>query len=107
MSGSVDPLRASGHPEPARLELSQPPLVPRDLPQDEGLKSLGHLGDIVPRILDESLIEERIPVTPDNALATCRPLAAQKLFVGPSPGASFRGALRLAGTARFRAWSRC
>ena len=67
-----------------------------------GLKPLGHPGDIVPRILDESLIDERIPVTLDDALATCRQLAAQGLFVGPSSGAFVWGAVRLAATGRFR-----
>ena len=56
----------------------------------------------MPRILDESLIDERIPVTLDDALATCRQLAAQRLFVGPSPGAFVWGALRLAAPGRFR-----
>jgi S-sulfo-L-cysteine synthase (O-acetyl-L-serine-dependent) len=68
----------------------------------EGLKPLGHPGDIVPRILDESLIDERISVTLEDAAATCRRLAAQGLFVGPSSGAFVWGALKLATTGRFR-----
>ena len=66
----------------------------------EGLKPLGHPGDIVPRILDESLIDERISVTLEDAVATCRRLAAQGLFVGPSSGAFAWGALKLATTGR-------
>ena len=77
-------------------------VVPEAFPGIEGLKPLGHPGDITPRILDESLIDERIPVTLDDAVATCRQLAAQGLFVGPSSGAFVWAALRLAATGRFQ-----
>jgi len=77
-------------------------VIPDTFPGIEGLKPLGHPGDIVPKILDASLIDERLPVTIDEALATCRELAREGLFVGPSSGAFVHGALRLAarGTAR-------
>lgn len=71
-------------------------MIPETFPGIEGLKPLGHPGDIVPKILDESLIDERLPVTIDEALATCRELAREGLFVGPSSGAFVHGALRLA-----------
>lgn len=71
-------------------------VIPETFPGIEGLKPLGHPGDIVPKILDESLIDERLPVTIDEALATCRELAREGLFVGPSSGAFVHGALRLA-----------
>jgi cysteine synthase B len=71
-------------------------VIPETFPGIEGLKPLGHPGDIVPKILDESLIDERLPVTIDEALATCRELSREGLFVGPSSGAFVHGALRLA-----------
>jgi cysteine synthase B len=85
----------------ARPELYIAAVIPETFPGIEGLKPLGHPGDIVPRILDESLIDERIQVILDEAVATCRTLASQGLFVGPSSGAFVWGALRLAATGRF------
>lgn len=77
-------------------------VVPETFPGIEGLKPLGHPGDIVPQILDESLIDERIPVALDEAIAMCRELTREGLFVGPSSGAFVHGALKLAKTGRFR-----
>lgn len=77
-------------------------VIPETFPGVEGLKPLGHPGDIVPAILDEALIDQRIPVTLDDALALCRRLAREGLFVGPSSGAYVYGALQLAATGRFR-----
>lgn len=77
-------------------------VIPETFPGIEGLKPLGHPGDIVPKILDESLIDERIPVTLDDALAMCRRLVREGLFVGPSSGAFVHGALRLAANGRFQ-----
>jgi S-sulfo-L-cysteine synthase (O-acetyl-L-serine-dependent) len=71
-------------------------IVPELFPGIEGLKPLGHPGDIVPAILDETLIDRRIPVTLDTAAATCRELAAGGLFVGPSSGAYVHAARLLA-----------
>jgi cysteine synthase B len=62
-------------------------IVPEIFPGIEGLKPLGHPGDIVPAILDQSLIHERIPVTLDEAARAARELAQRGLFVGPSSGA--------------------
>lgn len=76
-------------------------VIPEVFPGIEGLKPLGHPGDLVPAILDERLIDERLPVTPDEALAMCRRLAAQGLFVGPSSGACVHAAHRLAAGGRF------
>lgn len=86
----------------ARPDVHIAAVIPETFPGIEGLKPLGHPGDIVPRILDESLIAERIPVTLEDAVDTCRQLAAQGLFVGPSSGAFVWGALNLASTGRFR-----
>lgn len=77
-------------------------VVPETFPGIEGLKPLGHPGDIVPAILDESLIDERIPAALDEAIAVCRELTREGLFVGPSSGAFVHGALKLAKTGRFR-----
>lgn len=77
-------------------------VIPETFPGIEGLKPLGQPNDIVPAILDQSLIHERIPVTLDQALAVCRELAHEGLFVGPSSGAYVHGALRLAAEGKYR-----
>jgi cysteine synthase B len=76
--------------------------IPETFPGIEGLKPLGHPGDIVPAILDEGLIDERVPVTLDEAAAQCRLLARRGLFVGPSSGAFVHVALRVAAAGRCR-----
>jgi len=63
-------------------------VIPELFPGIEGLKPLGHPGDIVPAILEESLIDQRVEVTLEQAAAVCHELAAQGLFVGPSSGAN-------------------
>ena len=77
-------------------------VIPETFPGIEGLKPLGHPGDIVPKLLDESLIDERIAVTLDEAVEECRRLAKDGLFVGPSSGAFVHVARRLAETGRWR-----
>lgn len=77
-------------------------VIPDTFPGIEGLKPLGHPGDIVPAILDQSLIDRRIPVTLDEALAMCQRLVRAGLFVGPSSGAYVHAALLLADSGRFR-----
>jgi len=76
--------------------------IPETFPGIEGLKPLGHPGDIVPALLDQSLIDERIAVTLDEALTVCRKLGRQGLYVGPSSGAFVHCALQLAASGRFR-----
>ena len=63
-------------------------VIPELFPGIEGLKPLGQPEDIVPPILDESLIDGRVEVTLDEAAGVCRELAAAGLFVGPSSGAN-------------------
>lgn len=70
--------------------------IPESFPGIEGLKQLGHPGDIVPALLDQSLIDRRLPVTIDQAAAMCRRLAGLGLYVGPSSGAFVDVALRVA-----------
>jgi cysteine synthase B len=71
-------------------------IIPETFPGIEGLKPLGHPGDIVPAILDESLIDERFPVTLEQAAGVALELARRGLFVGPSSGAFVHGARELA-----------
>ncbi len=76
--------------------------IPETFPGIEGLKPLGHPGDIVPALLDESLIDERIAVTLDQAVAMCKRLVRFGLFVGPSSGAFVHAALQLAARGNYR-----
>ncbi|MBI4255472.1 MAG: PLP-dependent cysteine synthase family protein [Candidatus Rokubacteria bacterium] len=71
-------------------------VVPDVFPGIEGLKPLGSPGDIVPEILDERLIDERVPVTSDEAYAMCMRLARAGFFVGQSSGAYLVGVERVA-----------
>jgi len=77
-------------------------VIPEPFPGIEGLKPLGAPGDIVPAILDEGLIDTRIPVDSESATAMCRRLAERGLFVGPSSGAYVHAALETAAGGRFR-----
>ncbi len=70
-------------------------VIPEPFPGIEGLKPLGNPGDIVPAILDESLIDERVPVTADEAHAMCLRLARAGFFVGQSSGAYLVGVERV------------
>ena len=90
-----------------RLKESRPDthittVIPDRFPGIEGLKPLGLEGDIVPEILDESLIDERIDVTSEQALDMSAALAQQGLFVGPSSGAYVHAAIRVARSGRYR-----
>src|SRR4030095_16459144 len=51
-------------------------VIPEAFPGVEGLKPLGRDEDIVPAILDEKIIHERVPVTGDDADPRCVRLAA-------------------------------
>jgi cysteine synthase B len=76
-------------------------VVPETFPGIEGLKPLGNSHDIVPAILDESLIDQRIDVTSEQAAAMCQRLARKGLFVGPSSGAYVHAALEIAANGGF------
>ena len=86
----------------ARPDVHVAAAIPETFPGIEGLKPLGHPGDIVPALLDQSLIDERIPVSLDEALACCRRLVREGLFVGPSSGAFVHAALKLAVSDKYR-----
>ncbi len=77
-------------------------IVPEIFPGIEGLKPLGQPNDFVPEILDQSLIDRRIEITIDQALAMCRRLARRGLFVGPSSGAYVHAALEVASSGRYK-----
>jgi cysteine synthase B len=80
----------------ARADVRLAAVIPELFPGIEGLKPLGTPGDIVPAILDETLIDERLAVTLDEAAAEVRRRAREGLYVGPSSGAYLVGARRLA-----------
>ncbi len=65
-------------------------------PGIEGLKSLDHPEDIVPEILDQSVIDIRIPTKIENALDMCLKLAEQGWFVGQSSGGYLYGVYQVA-----------
>jgi S-sulfo-L-cysteine synthase (O-acetyl-L-serine-dependent) len=71
-------------------------VIPDAFPGIEGLKPLGHPEDIVPAILDESVIDERIPVSSEDAYVMCWRLARAGFFVGLSSGAYLVGVERVA-----------
>jgi cysteine synthase B len=71
-------------------------VLPEVFPGIEGLKPLGGPGDIVPAILDETVIDERLPVTSDEAYKMCGRLARAGFFVGQSSGAYMTGVERIA-----------
>jgi cysteine synthase B len=71
-------------------------VIPDAFPGIEGLKPLGGPNDIVPAILDESVIDERIRVTVDDAYAMCVRLARAGFFVGQSSGAYLAGVEQIA-----------
>lgn len=68
---------------------------PEVFPGVEGLKPLGHPGDIVPDILDESVVDRWIDVTSEEAQGHAQRMARAGLFVGQSSGAYLEGALQV------------
>jgi S-sulfo-L-cysteine synthase (O-acetyl-L-serine-dependent) len=71
-------------------------VVPDAFPGIEGLKPLERPEDIVPKILDASVIDRRIRVTIEEAYDLCHSLARRGVFVGQSSGAYLRAALEVA-----------
>ena len=71
-------------------------VLPEAFPGVEGLKPLGRPEDIVPAILDESLIDERVPISVDETYTMCQRLAAAGFFVGQSSGAYLAGVEQVA-----------
>jgi cysteine synthase B len=73
-------------------------IIPEEFPGVEGLKPLGTPDAIVPEILDQSIIDQRIDVTVEDAYAMCWRLASAGFFVGQSSGAYMQGVYRVAQT---------
>jgi cysteine synthase B len=67
---------------------------PEVFPGIEGLKPLGHPGDIVPKILDETVIDRWIDVTSEEARAHSVALAREGIFAGQSSGGYLEGVRR-------------
>lgn len=80
----------------ANPELLVAATIPETFPGIEGLKPFGHPGDFVPELLDQTLIDCRIPVTTEQASRMCHRLATLGIYVGPSSGAFVEVALRFA-----------
>jgi S-sulfo-L-cysteine synthase (O-acetyl-L-serine-dependent) len=76
-------------------------IIPERFPGIEGLKPLTQPEDIVPEILDFSIINEQPDVALDDAIQQTHQLAQQGLFVGPSSGAYVQAGVELAKTHHF------
>lgn len=66
-------------------------IIPEVFPGIEGLKPLGNPDDIVPEILDESVIDHKLTVSIDEAYEYCQKLSKKGFFVGQSSGGYMRG----------------
>ncbi len=66
-------------------------IVPEDFPGIEGLKPLESPGDIIPAILDRSLVDRKVPVSSDDSARMCALMARQGVFAGQSSGAYLQG----------------
>ncbi|MEE9198759.1 MAG: cysteine synthase family protein [Dehalococcoidia bacterium] len=74
-------------------------IIPADWRGIEGLKPLGE-DHIVPEILDESVVDEKIEISVDDAHEMSKLLASKGIFVGQSSGAYLQGAYEVARRAR-------
>jgi cysteine synthase B len=66
-------------------------IVPEDFPGIEGLKPLESPGDIIPEILDSSVVDTKVRVSSADAARMCALLARFGLFAGQSSGAYLQG----------------
>jgi cysteine synthase B len=73
-------------------------IVPEEFPGIEGLKPLGSPDAIVPEILDDSVIDQRMEVKVEDGYHMCWRLAKAGFFVGQSSGAYMQAAYTLAKT---------
>jgi len=71
-------------------------IVPDEFPGIEGLKPMNDPEHIIPEIFDESIVDEKISVTIDQAYERCGHLAEEGWFVGQSSGAYLQGAYEIA-----------
>jgi cysteine synthase B len=66
-------------------------IVPEDFPGIEGLKPLENPGDIIPKILDSTVVDHRVRVSSMDAARMCAVLARFGIFAGQSSGAYLQG----------------
>lgn len=66
-------------------------IVPEDFPGIEGLKPLESPGDIIPKILDSSVVDHKVRVSSADAARRCALLARFGIFAGQSSGAYLQG----------------
>jgi len=66
-------------------------IVPEDFPGIEGLKPLESPGDIIPKILDSSVVDQKVRVSSADAASRCALLARFGIFAGQSSGAYLQG----------------
>jgi len=66
-------------------------IVPEDFPGIEGLKPLEGPDDIIPEILDQSLVDTKVRVSSDDSARMCALMAREGLFAGQSTGAYLHG----------------
>jgi cysteine synthase B len=66
-------------------------IVPEDFPGIEGLKPLESPGDIIPKILDQSVVDQKVRVSSTDAARMCARLARFGIFAGQSSGAYLQG----------------
>ena len=66
-------------------------IIPEDFPGIEGLKPLESPGDIIPKILDTSVVDNKVRVSSDDSARMCALMARYGLFAGQSSGAYLQG----------------
>src|SRR5215475_6479151 len=66
-------------------------IVPEDFPGIEGLKPLENPGDIIPKILDKTVVDHKVRVSSMDAAGMCAILARYGIFAGQSSGAYLQG----------------
>jgi S-sulfo-L-cysteine synthase (O-acetyl-L-serine-dependent) len=66
-------------------------ILPEDFPGIEGLKPLENPGDIIPKILDTSVVDQGVRVSSMDAARMCALLARYGIFAGQSSGAYLQG----------------
>jgi cysteine synthase B len=66
-------------------------IVPEDFPGIEGLKPLENPEDIIPKILDKSVVDQKVRVSSTDAARMCALLARFGIFAGQSSGAYLQG----------------
>jgi cysteine synthase B len=71
-------------------------IVPEDFPGIEGLKPLESAGDIIPKILDATVVDRKIRVSSTDAASMCAVMARHGIFAGQSSGAYLYGVYQTA-----------